>query len=71
EDQAAYTDSAVSTVQTQLDNSWAVQTLNSNSDVMAEIAITDSTARIKGQNIQLDGNVSMSNAYITELEALS
>jgi len=71
EDQTAYTDSAVSTVQTQLDNSWAVQTLNSNEDVMSEIAITDSTARIKGKNILLDGNVSMTNAYITDLEALS
>ncbi|PJH58739.1 hypothetical protein CVR97_28170, partial [Salmonella enterica subsp. enterica serovar Typhimurium] len=71
EDQAAYTDSAVSTVQTQLDNSWAVQTLNSDKDVMAEIAITNSTARIQGKNILLDGQVTMEQAFIDDIQAHS
>lgn len=52
---------------TQTANSWAVKTLNSRDDVLAEINQTDGLTKIKNKLIKLDGDVSMTNAFAKKL----
>lgn len=57
------------TVQNQLAGSWAVQNLNKNGDVIAQINLIQDVMKIQAKFIQLDGDVSMTTAFTDKLFA--
>lgn len=65
EDQENYTDTAVRTVQTQLDNSWAVKTLNDAGDVLSQLNVNSGGVKISGDLVYIDSPEMIADGIIT------
>lgn len=55
-----------STIVKQLSNSWAVKNINNAGDIISQINVNPSGVRIKGKNIDIDGNTHITNGVIDE-----
>lgn len=56
---------------TQLAGKYAIQNLNSYGDVLSSLNLNGGNVRIKGELIDLDGNVRIQDAFVTNLKANS
>lgn len=65
EDQEDYTNKAVQTVQTQLDNSWAVKTLNDAGDVLSQLNVNSGGVKISGDLVYIDSPEMIADGIIT------
>lgn len=63
--------SGLVTQTTQLAGKYAIQNLNSYGDVLASLNLNGGNVRIKGGLIDLDGNVRIQDAFVTNLKANS
>ena len=57
---------ATSTKVTQLADSYAVKTLNSNGQILAQLNLTDGNVKIAGKLVSIDGTVSIQNGVIKD-----
>ena len=57
---------ATSTKVTQLADSYAVKTLNSNGKILAQLNLTDGNVKIAGKLVSIDGTVSIQNGVIKD-----
>ncbi|MBP2621118.1 phage tail protein [Streptococcus panodentis] len=57
--------SIASTVQTQMNNSWAVKSLNGAGDIVSQINMTDGNVKIAGKLVHITGQTLIDDAAIT------